>query len=226
MVSKVLERIHAESAARLLGHDWQLLDIPEPLDFEVRANESVFGLEVRQVFADQEVAYGSPMKRREAMSAHVIRDLASDYYARGGSPVSARFLGSLRSADCKSIVSAMLDNAVTYPNGRCVFKVERVKVYLTAVPPDMPEYRHWLCIDHRVGWLRDATSSELQAAVDRKAGNLHLYRQKFSEIVLLLVADRAFNSGRIRAHEHLSIENPGYSAIYFLSHPEAVIRVA
>jgi hypothetical protein len=52
MVSKVRERIYAESAAKLLGVDWIFGEIAEPLDFEVRSGHDVFGLEV-PVQADQ-----------------------------------------------------------------------------------------------------------------------------------------------------------------------------
>lgn len=226
MVSKVLERIHAESAGRLLGEDWQLVEIAEPLDFEIRTPKTAFGLEVRQVFADQELAYGSAAKREESLNARAVRSLADSCYSSGGKPVSAHFLGPVRSCDEDGVVTTMLARQPTYPNGRAVFNVGELKIYLTALPPAVQHYRHWLCVNDRVGWLRDATSIELQCAVDSKASNLQLYLQKFEEVVLLLVADRTFNSGLLQAHEDLSVNSPGYSAIYFLSHPERIVRVA
>ena len=111
-------------------------------------------------------------------------------------------------------------------DGYKVLEVGSLKVYMTAVPPELRDYRHWLCVDDRVGWLRPATSQELQATVDRKASKLVLYQQKCKDVVLLLVADRTFNSGRMKAEEGLSVVNPGYTEIYFLSHPEAAISVA
>jgi hypothetical protein len=226
VVSKVLERIHAESAGRLLGEDWQLVEIAEPPDFEVRTPRATFGLEVRQVFADQELASGSPAKREESLNARAVRSLADGYYSGGGKPVSARFLGPVHGSNRDCVVATMLARQPTYPNGRDVFNVGELKIYLTALPPAVGHYRRWLCVNDRVGWLRDATSIELQCAVDRKASNLQLYLQKFEEVVLLLVADTTFNSGLLQAHEDLSVKSPGYSAIYFLSHPERIVRVA
>ncbi|MCU0921365.1 MAG: hypothetical protein MUF16_13700, partial [Burkholderiaceae bacterium] len=108
MVSKVLERIHAESAARLLGYEWQLAEIPEPLDFQVQFGGRTFGLEIRQVFADQEQAFGSPSKRSESLNAKIVRRLADRYYLRGGMPIAAKFVGPVQAVNTDEIVAAML----------------------------------------------------------------------------------------------------------------------
>jgi hypothetical protein len=225
VVSKVLERIHAESAARLLGYEWQLAEIPEPLDFQVQFGGRTFGLEIRQVFADQEQAFGSPSKRSESLNAKIVRRLADRYYLRGGMPIAAKFVGPVQAVNTDEIVAAMLGHSLAYPS-RTVIEIGRLKVYMSAVPSELRGYHHWLYIDDRVGWLRPATSQELQAAVDRKADNLVLYKQRYKDVVLLLVADKTFNSGRMNVNEDLSVLNPGYTEIYFLSHPEAAVRVA
>jgi hypothetical protein len=100
-----------------------------------------------------------------------------------------------------------------------------VKVFVTAVPKELSDYRHWQCVDDRVGWVREATNEHLQRAVDRKSTSLPLYLEKFSVVDLLLVADRTMNSGRMRSTSALSVRNPGFRAVYFLSHPESAARV-
>ena len=75
MASKVQERIYAEAAASLLNVDWCLVDIPEPLDFEVQTADERFGLEVRQVFVDAETSFGSPSRRRESKNIRAIAAL-------------------------------------------------------------------------------------------------------------------------------------------------------
>jgi hypothetical protein len=65
----------------------------------------------------------------------------------------------------------------------------------------------------------------LQAAINRKGKNLSLYRDKYAEIDLLLVADRILNSGHLLQDEQIVVSNPGFRSIYFLSYPEAIHRV-
>ncbi|EWS64468.1 hypothetical protein Y695_02287 [Hydrogenophaga sp. T4] len=225
MVSKVRERIYAESAARLLDVDWHLVEIPEPLDFQVQTEQEVFGLEVRQVFADGEATFGSPSKRAEAENQKRVRSVAAQYYSQGGPPLSVKFLGDLASIESRSLVERMRCEAPTLPFEQHTFAIGRVKVVLTAVPKEFGDYQHWLCVDDRVGWVREATNDDLQRAVDRKRANLPLYLEKFSIVDLLLVADRTMNSGRMRSTGTLSVQNPGFRAVYFLSHPESAERV-
>lgn len=54
--------------------------------------------------------------------------------------------------------------------------------------------------------------------------NLSLYRDKYTEIDLLLVADRLLNSGRLLQDEEIVVSNPGFRRIYLLSYQEAAGR--
>jgi hypothetical protein len=225
MVSKVRERIYAESAARLLGADWRLTEIPEPLDFQVHFGSEVFGLEVRQIFVDKEAAFGSPSKRLEAETQKRINSIGAQYYRQGGPPLSVKFLGNVASIECESLVERMKSEAPTLPFEHSAFTLGQVKVFLTAVPVEFGSYQRWLCVNDSVGWVREVTNDDLQLAVERKRTNLHLYLEKFSVVDLLLVADRSTNSGRMRSTGTLSIQNHGFRAIYFLSHPESAVRV-
>jgi hypothetical protein len=224
MVSKVQERIYCEAAAKLLGVDWTLFDIPEPPDFEVREDEQVFGLEVRQVFTEEDETIGSSSKRKESHNQRIITGLVDLYYSRGGPPVSAKFLGQLASAPPDTLVDEMLRTREPGAVNR-VFEIDRLKVFLTFLPATAQPYRRWVHVSDRVGWARSVTSDELQRAVDRKADRLDLYLEKYRVIDLLLVADRIFNSGRLTATDGLGVRNPGFRAVYFLSYPESVVRV-
>jgi hypothetical protein len=134
MVSKVQERIYAESAIKLLAVDWQLADIPEPLDFEVLANGLAFGLEVRQVFVDAEQSFGSPAKREESKNARAITTLANRYYALGGLPISAKFLGSLSSIEIESFAQELVATAPSYSGETAIEKIQSVKVFMNPLP--------------------------------------------------------------------------------------------
>ncbi len=225
MVSKVQERIFAETAAKLLATDWRLVDVPEPPDFEVWCDGQRFGLEIRQVFADQEAYYGSPRKRQEASNRRIVALLARRYYELGGPPVSVKFLGGLSRDDVDDLAKQIFRSAPRYPGSSITFEAVGVKVFVTPLSANFDAYSRWLLVKDRVGWLRSISSVELQHAVDRKAANLGLYKQKYQSTDLLLVADRTFNSGRLDAFDNLTVENPGFRAIYFMSYPESVKHV-
>ena len=225
MVSKVQERIFAETAITLLGTDWRLADIPEPLDFEVQCAGETFGLEVRQLFASGETVYGSPSKRSESKNQKVIRALAKRYYQLGGVAISAKFLGALAVEDVECISQSMVGHAPKHPGASNTLTVRRVKIFMSPVPASFGHYSRWLAVDDRVGWAREVNAADIQSAIDKKADNLALYKEKYPDIDLLLVADRTFNSGRLLPVKHLKVRNPGFRHIYFLSYPEAIQRV-
>lgn len=225
MGSKVQERIYAERAIELLAADWTLSDIPEPLDFEVRAGSYRFGLEVRQVFAGGEKTYGSPLKRNESIKGGLIYSLAAQYYAAGGRPITAQVLGNLSNADIEQVAQLMSARAPSSPWDSTAFHINEMQVYMTALPSSLDRYSRWTVVGDHVGWAQKITRDELQAAVDQKKGNLALYKAKYSDIDLLLVADRISNSGRLVQADGITIDNPGFRSVYFLSYPESVHRV-
>ena len=225
MVSKVQERIYAEAAAALLTADWLLVDIPEPLDFEVRDAIERFGLEVRQVFVDAEAGFGSPAKRNESKNFQAVSALTKQYYEFGGRPISAKFLGPMPSAKTEDLVESMVAVAPSYPGPSKTLAAHGVKVFMTPLPASLANYSRWTFVDDRVGWLRRITTVDLQHAVNRKESNLALYKQKYDNIELLLVADRTFNSGKLIEADQHAVSNPGFRAIYFMSYPESIQRV-
>jgi hypothetical protein len=225
MVSKVRERIYAESAAKLLGVDWIFGEIAEPLDFEVRSGHDVFGLEVRQIFVGGEADFGSPSRRAENENQSYVRDIASRYYSQGGRPVSVKFLGPISDHQLEALVERMVREAPASPFEYHTISVGAIKIFITAQPKELGNCQHWVCIDDHVGWVREATNDDLQYAVDCKRDKLPLYLAKYSTIDLLLVADRTVNSGRMRSAVSFSVQNPGFRAIYFLSYPETITRV-
>jgi hypothetical protein len=226
MASKEKERIYAESAARLLGQTWQLVEIPEPVDFEVRSSGAIFGLEVRQVFADTESSFGSPARRQENENQKLAASMARLYVAQGGKPATVRLVGDLRGVASEDLVRQAIAHCPTEVFGKSRFQHGHLTVHISALPPDHEPPAWWLYVNDHVGWVRDATKEELQHAIDRKLDRLPSYKQKYARIDLLLVADRTLNSGRMRLAENLRVSNPGFHAIYFLSYPEAAIRVA
>ena len=226
MADKDRERMYAETAARLLGYEWQLVEIPEPVDFEVRTPEARFGLEIRQVFADAETPFGSPAKRKENENQKISATLANLYISQGGRPATVKLLGNLCSVSKETLIRETIAHCPTEAGDRRRFQLEGLTVHLSALPHGHEPRTKWDYVNDRVGWLRDATNEELQHAIDHKIDRLPLYKQKYDRIELLLIADRMFNSGRMRVADKLEVSNPWFDAIYLLSYPDSAMRVA
>jgi hypothetical protein len=223
MASKVQERIYAEKAIALLAVDWTLQDIPEPLDFEIRTEKFRFGLEVRNVFAGGEETYGSPRRRNESINSRLICSLAQQYYAGGGRPIAAQFLDKVSDVKAEQVAQIVKASALLQPREQTTLHIDKMKVFLTALPSSVGRYFRWTVVSDHVGWARKVTREELQAAINRKKKHLSRYTAKYAEIDLLLVADRILNSGRLL--QEIVVSNPGFRSIYFLSYPEAIHRV-
>ncbi len=225
MASKVQERIYAEKAIELLAVNWALADIPEPPDFEVQSGASRFGLEICQVFVGRENSYGSPQKRGEASNSSLVSKLAEQYYELDGRPINAKVFGSLSNENILPIAQALVNSAPPSPWKNASICFGGIKVFVTALPASMTRYSRWTMAGDRVGWARQVSSNALQAAIDKKYERLQLYKEKYAEIDLLLVADRTFNSGRLLPPEVFDITNPGFRSVYFLSYPESIVQV-
>jgi len=225
LASKVQERIYAEKAAELLGADWLFVDIPEPVDFEVHSATETFGLEIRQIFVDAEADFGSPAKRNESKNRRTVSALIKRYYKSGGSPISAQFVGVIPVEDTEDLAETMLAAAPHYPEPIKTIEASGVKIFITPLPASFPNYSRWTFVNDRIGWLRRVTSADLQNAINRKEKNLALYKKKYNNIDLLLVADRTFSSGKLIDADNIAVINPGFRAIYFLSYPESIERI-
>ncbi|WP_027149005.1 hypothetical protein [Methylobacter tundripaludum] len=119
----------------------------------------------------------------------------------------------------------MIADAPRYPGANVVFEAHNMKVFMTPLPTTWFDYSRWIYVDDKAGWLRQVTETDLQNAVNRKQANLPLYKKKYENTELLLVADRTFNSGKLVEAHHLAVSNPGFRAIYFMSYPESIQRV-
>lgn len=232
MSIKEQERIYAEEAIKLLKEDWTLVDIPEPLDFGVRSKNFEFGLEITQVYDGgkksdtspiKKISDGSLMKKNESKNSRLIDALAKRYYEIGGCPIKVYVLGVLSSERIEQIADQlMFDSALLLEGQRTSFCANKVKVYVTRLPLHFDHYSRWTMVDDHVGWVRQVTSGDLQAVINKKRENLVYYKKKYSDVDLLLVADRTFNSGRLILPECITIENPGFRSVYFLSYPESI----
>lgn len=232
MVDKVEERIIAEEAAKLLAVDWEIIDIPEPPDFEIRSDGEILGLEIREIFIDGEAAHGSPLRKAESDHRALVRAVARRYYDAGGTPLYVKILGRLSRSSLDEVVQTLLSLTLNYavsepPSNDVVAKVAGVKLFLKPLPASFENYSRWVLLTDQVGWVREVTIDDLQQAIEKKASRLRSYRDRYERTILLLVANRRFRSGKIGAPAStMPVDNPGFSSIYFMSRLESITRVA
>lgn len=241
---KWLEMEFAKETGELLSESWKIMPSPNEdnwPDLIVTTESGKFGLEVRELYRDEpneessakeceqrQSNKGSSAKRCEQKNLKIIRDLANAYYKVDRPPIKASFLGDISCQDelLNEMISAAqplseLEQAKIEPYEGCVVYIQRL--------PDHPKwrgYKRWDYVSDKVGWVR--TNDEelikmIDEAIREKALRLERYRTNISDVRLLLVSNRLFNSGRDRL-EDISCEACGFNAIYYLSYPEFAFR--
>jgi len=225
MANKNEELIFAKCMAELLHAEWVIIPLDqsqEPPDFEIRCAGETFGLEVTQVFVDKKKTSGSPAKKDERERAMKLSKLRKRYHELGGPPIAASFLGMPPSAD--NFLEGMKEKAPRVPGEVTSFKDDKgvkVTMYFAA-----PGCEHWQLLPDLIGWVGKVTPEHLQPRIDEKGERLPEYRKKYPVVELLIVACRLSNAGRLAEPDHLVVNNPGFRAIWFLSYPESIVRIA
>ena len=98
-------------------------------------------------------------------------------------------------------------------------------VYLTRLPEQLQEYRRWTYVTDQVGWVTTIDKACLERAIAQKAKRLPKYRKHISDVRLLIVSDRLYNSGKAHVTNEIQCEAHGFTAVYYLSYPEAARRI-
>ena len=224
MPNKEQERIYAKKAIEFLGLDWQLNDIPEPLDFEVVDGISAWGLEVRNIYKCETRDKGSRDKEHESRTSRLLFNLAREYYTAGGSPIRVKVRGtsSLHSKRTEVLSNLLARRLGALWSQEVLNASSDSGLYVTDLPADLGKYSRWQVIDQYVGWTRPVSQEEIQKAINEKAAKLPAYQAKYQRIDLLLVEDRIFGSGRLLPLANVQISNPGFANVYFLSYPDAI----
>ena len=226
MATKLHERIYLEKALELLGLDLQVADRESP-DFEISNGHETWGIEVRNIFADEHPKRGSPTKAKESQNTKQLQMLAHHYYENNATPILLKILGGKRIEPYSDLIlKAILKRVAQHP-----FSQERINLpegptlYITDLPHEHSEYSRWDFVNDKGGWVRHLTDVRLQTAIDKKTEKLSSYLSQYSQIDLLLVCDRLNNSGKLTLVSVPKIANPGFSNIYLLLFPLSITRL-
>jgi len=224
---KNCEIAYAEKAGELLGEQWKIDAPPEEEnwpDLLVTTSLHQIGLEVTEIYLD-ETRKGSQKKAYESKNQKAIETFADSYYDAGGSPVSIQFLGNL---DRHNLLPERIIEEVSQ-----LAELERKRIEIARdcvvsilkLPSCSGEYRRWVYVSDRVGYVGRVDKFSFDKVIEKKAKNLPKYTANVSEVALLMVSNRIFNSGKFRLDGSTLCDPRGFCSVFYLSYPEEAWRL-
>ena len=226
---KNTEIFYAENTGELLGELWKVESAPDEEnwpDLLVSTGKEKFGLEVREIYLD-ETNKGSIKKADESENRKKIQELASLYYKRNLTPIKVDILGDL--SDPKKILSSIINSVhklSTFGQKKIDIK-DDCTIFIDRLPDQMGEYKMWNYITDKVGWVESINKETIDKFITMKAKKLEKYSKNITDVRLLLVGDRFYNSGRSKLPygDDLKFDKQGFTEVYYLSYPESVIKL-
>ena len=224
---KVSEINFAKKAGELLDELWEIeasIDEINWPDLIVTTKSGKFGLEVREIFLD-ELKKGSMKKAKEKNNFKIIDNLAGIYYSDNYPSIKVNFLGNITHKD--ELLNTIKENALQLseseqkriePYNGCV-------IYVSRLPDRLGKYKKWGYLSDKVGWVRDIDKKVIDKFIIEKAMSLPKYKRKISDVRLLLVSNRIYNSSRACLTDKITCDTHGFNDIYYLSYPETIYRL-
>lgn len=210
-----------------LGPSYVIVEERESPDFLISDGKVQFGIEVAQVFRNQGPA-GSPSKAAESRRMQYLRRLASDYYSRHGLPLLVKAqIPDRFDANTGALADRLRAARPADPWNRRQFTVRDYPFHLTSLPPEVGQYRRWVCINNSVGWRGWLATNDIGPVIDEKASKLSNYRKAIARVELLLVVDATRTSGMVRWRDGSLVPVAhGFDAIHLYFHPIETRRLA
>ena len=164
---------------------------------------------------------GQCKKTEESVHQQTIDRYRHNYETRAKLPLHVQILGTINDQLMDGLVQALLEPEIaamdlgeqTTLQLDASFKAHVTKAFRG----------EWFLVSDRVGFVNRKPLPVIQRQVAKKARKLNQYKAAVgSDVRLLLVADRLYQSGKLRLVEEASINTHGFRAVYFFSHPESV----
>jgi len=215
------ERFLAEEAANRLGRTWHIGPDREHPDFVVTEGDQHFGLEVCEVFTGEQDETGSSMKKLESSKQKSIDELRRQYEAATAVALDVLFVGTTDAENLATVVPALLAEDLASKALGDHLVIDRNNGLRLHVTKAMRA--NWYSLEHRAGCVDFKAMRRIVDAVEKKSQQLAIYsRAAGSDIRLLVVADRIYNSGKLTLGEKSPLDTKGFRAVYFFSYPESV----
>ena len=235
MTSELQKRIEHNfvlKASQLLNFQWEIVDQREEPDFIIREDNRTFGLEVREIFLNEnQNRGGSALKQTENHRSKQLKTFADSLEKKSDLALHVRLLrkpdaGNISECELKELHHALTaenleSRKIGYQTQFCL--ACGTKVWVTK------EFRsRWYVLNDRVGWVSQDPIKLVQTAINSKGKKLRTYRKNAGpDVRLLLVADHLNNSGKITLSSTTSrsFDLQGFTKVYFLSHPSEALEL-
>jgi hypothetical protein len=227
---KFNERFFVEWSVRQLHWDCEVVDDENP-DFGIKFSDKIIGLEATNLYKDEGVG-GSFSKQCESFRDGWLLEVSRKYYIQCNRPILVEVLiekGELK-GDAGLLASELIRRSDIDVWKSQEFELElsatcQLKIWLDRIPDSFQEYNHWTFLDNHIGNSRPITNIVIQEKVRNKATQLPKYMQKYSEVVLLIVSDRTYQSGIFHPAERISTPSYGFTGVYLAFYPESCEKI-
>ncbi|MGR3517776.1 hypothetical protein [Sulfitobacter pontiacus] len=207
----------ALQAAHFLGEVWELLPREQP-DFLVSSATGSFGLEITECQVGAKGKGGSKLREKESFNENWLKCIRLQFEKKTKTRIIVRYSGEVSQTAGDELLQELLSADF---NSREQFKEISLNLTHGKAWASRSRASSWTNLDDRVGWVSNDMTF-FQREIDKKARKLDRYRDACSDIRLLVVADRIYNSGKLSLPEGYRPDLLGFDAVYFFSYPEQI----
>jgi hypothetical protein len=210
----------------------------EAPDFLVNTGRGYVGIEHTQWFRESDNPDGSPMRARESTEDKVLRLASSRHEARGLPPVWVNVLWILRERPTTSRVPELANELADLveaclPEQGGEVTIKHPHPAWGALPPEVSYLSvrrnkvspKNLWVSTRGAFIPTLTPLDLQNRIEEKEGKLASYRQKCSQVWLLIVANGLEPStfGEPAPEIEESSFETSFDRVFFLHHADKLV---
>lgn len=231
-MKKETERFFVEWFVDKIGWDSCEVFDDEAPDFKLQFPGKTVGLEVTNLYKDEK-RKGSQIKRDESYRNKWLSEVSKKYYEISEFPLKVQVL--VKSGDLAGDSEALAYELAKRSNIEVWERVEfefwptdkcKLKIFFVKLSEKFDRYNRWAFIDNHVGFSRAIDETVIQDKVKTKATKLSKYKEKYSEIALLIVLDRTYDSGMFHPiTDEIVTPNCGFSSVYLALYPENYIKI-
>jgi len=229
---KQIEKFFVEWFIQKVGWDSCELFEGESPDFSIKLSDKIFGLEVTNLYKEEK-AKGSLCKGTEEFKKKWHSKVSKKYYELSQIPLWVRVLtkvGELGGDPSELSYELFKKRNIEIfkhiefsfnPTDKC-----KIKIFMDRLPPKFTKYNRWTFIDNHIGHSREIDEALIQKIIERKASKLKNYKNKYNDIILLIIVDRTFASGMFHCvTDKIVLPKCGFSSIYLGLYPDSYQQI-
>ena len=225
---KIEERLYAQHVGTLMGKTWAIQNPPaedEWPDLLANDGDQGFGLEVRELYPDEGVN-GSSKRTAEVKRVKQLQKAADVYYQDNSTAVQVKICGAPGDPNKLSQDIAGSVASLSLWQHKKLYLDDGRWMYVRRLPDECGAYKKWVVLSDTVGWVGYVDPVMVQKVINIKSDNLPRYKSHLEKVSLLLVCDRALNSGKNFFANVKGLNTAGFEYVYLLSYPDQLIRMS